>query len=213
MARIQNGILDSYSGKVGTVVGSNWRKIKYLRALPKKVKRVATAKQLEQRAKFTLAIKFLKGIKNIVNIGFQDKKRTNTTGFNLALSSLIQKGISGKFPTYQIEYKDLLISDGSGKELIDVKVDALQKNKIKVNWQFDLGSFFGAEEDQIIVLFYNKNKNQFFGSDNAKRKDKVAELTVPANYSQDSIIGWVFSVSKKGFETSKSQFLGESKLG
>ncbi|TZF84704.1 hypothetical protein FW774_06895 [Pedobacter sp. BS3] len=52
MARITNGILGGFSGKVGSVVGCRWKNIEYTRSLPAKPSGPPSEKQLAARAKF-----------------------------------------------------------------------------------------------------------------------------------------------------------------
>ena len=55
MGIIRQGANGGYSGKVGSTVGSSWKGIDYIKALPKKSSKPATQAQLEQQAKFKLA--------------------------------------------------------------------------------------------------------------------------------------------------------------
>ena len=55
MGTIKQGILGGFSGKVGTVVGSSWKGISYMRGQAQSVKNPRTAKQMAQRDKFSLA--------------------------------------------------------------------------------------------------------------------------------------------------------------
>ncbi|MDD3723512.1 MAG: DUF6266 family protein, partial [Lutibacter sp.] len=52
MGTIKKGILGGFSGKVGSVVGSTWNGISYMRSLPASVKNPRTEKQMSQRSKF-----------------------------------------------------------------------------------------------------------------------------------------------------------------
>jgi len=56
MGTIKKGILGGFSGKVGTVVGSSWKGISYMRSLPLKVRNPRTLRQLDQRSKFAIAL-------------------------------------------------------------------------------------------------------------------------------------------------------------
>ena len=56
MGTIKQGILGGFSGKVGTVVGSSWKGISYMRGQAQSVKNPRTAKQMAQRDKFSLAL-------------------------------------------------------------------------------------------------------------------------------------------------------------
>ncbi|HAP96614.1 DUF6266 family protein, partial [Epilithonimonas hominis] len=70
MATLSKGILGGFSGKVGPVVGANWRGMDVIRSRPKSSKRNPTEKQLEQQLKFKLAISFLQPIKSIQSLYF-----------------------------------------------------------------------------------------------------------------------------------------------
>ena len=52
MGKIKQGILGGFKGKVGTVIGSSWNGIAYMRGLAQSVKNPKTAAQLQQRAYF-----------------------------------------------------------------------------------------------------------------------------------------------------------------
>ena len=52
MGKIKQGILGGFKGKVGTVIGSSWNGIAYMRGLPQSQKDPKTAAQLSQRSYF-----------------------------------------------------------------------------------------------------------------------------------------------------------------
>lgn len=49
MGKIKQGILGGFKGKVGTVIGSSWNGIAYMRGLPQSQKDPKTATQIAQR--------------------------------------------------------------------------------------------------------------------------------------------------------------------
>ncbi|HEY1061659.1 MAG TPA: DUF6266 family protein, partial [Daejeonella sp.] len=69
MGTYKKGILGSFSGKVGTVVGSSWNGIEYMRSLPKPSSKAPTDLQMLQRAKLGMATGFLQPISALINIG------------------------------------------------------------------------------------------------------------------------------------------------
>lgn len=54
MGRLKQGILGGFLGKVGGVVGSNWKGIATMRAMPLSVANPKTAKQVGNRTRFSL---------------------------------------------------------------------------------------------------------------------------------------------------------------
>ena len=62
MGTIKQGILGGFSGKVGTVVGSTWKSVHYMRALAVSFSDPRTERQKNQRSKFTAAVNFTKAM-------------------------------------------------------------------------------------------------------------------------------------------------------
>ena len=52
MGKIKQGILGGFKGKVGTVIGSSWNGISYMRGIAQSVKNANTPAQQTQRAFF-----------------------------------------------------------------------------------------------------------------------------------------------------------------
>ena len=71
MGLYSKGILGSFSGTVGTVIGSNWKSIDYMRSQPIKSKRKATQLQIDQRLKFALLVGFFDVMTAYIDITFK----------------------------------------------------------------------------------------------------------------------------------------------
>jgi len=56
MGTIRNGGNGAFSGKAGSFIGSSWRDINYIEGLSKLSTKPKCEKQLEQQAKFAMAI-------------------------------------------------------------------------------------------------------------------------------------------------------------
>lgn len=83
MGKIRNGILGGLSGKVGNIVGAQWKGIDYIRSRPDHVKNPRTRAQVEQRNKF-------KGVQNLAKCAkypfiqpIWDKAAVKMSGANL----------------------------------------------------------------------------------------------------------------------------------
>src|ERR1700741_3098626 len=61
MATFNKGILGGFSGKTGSVIGSNWKGRTVMRSLPGKRSKAPTQVQLDQQEKFKLVVGFLSG--------------------------------------------------------------------------------------------------------------------------------------------------------
>jgi len=111
MAEFRHGVNGAFSGKVGSVIGSNWRDIDYMRGLPKKSSKEPTAKQLGVRARFTLVSQFLLLIKDAVDRGYSKQYSGKATAFNLAVRAN-QEALIGTDLDPQLDYAKIIISKG-----------------------------------------------------------------------------------------------------
>ena len=68
MGTFQKGILGGFSGKVGTVIGGNWKGIDYMRSKGSNGNKNPTLPQVSQQFKFALCIRFLQTMSGLVRL-------------------------------------------------------------------------------------------------------------------------------------------------
>ena len=71
MGKIKQGILGGLSGKVGNVIGANWKGIDYLRIKPSSVANPRTPGQVDQRSKFSTVLRFLQPMTDFLKVTFR----------------------------------------------------------------------------------------------------------------------------------------------
>lgn len=209
MARFLKGINGAYSGKVGNVVGSSWRKVDYVRSLPKPSNMPASPRQLAQRARFALGVAFLSPIKDLLNLGFSDKQQGKATGYNKALQQLLSTAVAGEYPAYELDYSAVTIARGSLANLMGVRWQETAPRELSLHWENEVNRFNAFEDDSVILLIYNLEKTFFSIAESGVREDGELQLTLPEAYAGDRIVGWVFTGHRDGVKTSSSYFLGE----
>lgn len=212
MARFLKGINGAYSGKVGNVVGSNWRNVDYVRSLPKSSKKPASQDQLAQRARFGLAVSFLSPIKDLLNLGYSDSTLTRSTGYNKALQHLLNNGIVGDYPDFELNYAAISISRGSLGNLMAVGWQEAAPREISLTWDPQTNRFNAFGDDSVILLLYNIDKMFFSILESSTRSDGNLNMELPDVYAGDRIVGWVFTGHRDGVKTSSSYYLGEITL-
>src|SRR5262245_52252968 len=112
MGKYKKGILGPFTGTIGTVVGSNWRGIDYMRSKATSRRNTNTPAQAVQRAKFGKVTGFLKSMKELVEIGFKDSA-SQMTGANSALAYTLKAAVTGVYPNFTIAYNMVRVSNGS----------------------------------------------------------------------------------------------------
>ncbi len=113
MATFTNGPNGGFSGKIGSVVGYQWRGINVMRALPKKSDKPRSEKQLANELRMKLAMSFLSPITGIIRAGFQrETEGLRMTPFNMALSYHKKNAVGGVYPDLYFDYSKAKISTG-----------------------------------------------------------------------------------------------------
>lgn len=109
MATYKQGVLGSFSGKVGTVVGSSWRGISYIRSLAQKVANPRTKGQLWARARLTAVTVALKQFATVIRAGFVG---TGTTSpWSAAIKANTKALTDGDDP--KVDMDKLVLSNGT----------------------------------------------------------------------------------------------------
>lgn len=129
MGVYKQGILGPFSGKVGQVVGSNWRGVYYMRSLAPHVNNPKTVAQEGVRGRFKCCVETLRPWKEIVNVGFP--------GING------QKGWSGavkaNYPhvtenagAYTLEFTDMQFTNSDIS--VDIRVNTATAASVSLSW-------------------------------------------------------------------------------
>lgn len=210
MARFLKGIHGAYSGKVGSVIGSNWRGVDYVRSLSRISKKKASAEQIAQRAKFAMAVAFLSPIMDLLNLGYSDKLQGKATGYNKALQYFMNNGgITGTYPAIEVDYSKVIIAKGSLSNIMGPIWEETFDRDIMLSWTVGLNRRNAFADDSVILLLYNKDKNFFSILESATREDGKVSFTLPESYAGNKLEGWVFTGHREGIKTSPSTYLGE----
>ena len=133
MGKIKQGILGGFSGKVGSVIGSSWKGISYMRGKAVSIKNPQTLQQMRQRNKFALALSVLQPIVAFIRVGFK-RYAYKKSEFNAAMSYTIKNAIVGTYPNYEIDFSKLLVSRGTLTGANDAAAVA-ETGKIKFTWE------------------------------------------------------------------------------
>ena len=208
MARIEQGILGPFSGKVGEVIGSSWKGIPYIKARPTQFHDAKTPRQLTHRMKLQTAHGFARSIKHIIEIGFRNVTGTQTP-YNNAVSYLMKNALVGEYPEVGIDPSKVLISQGilAGAENCSVSIE--NNDTIAFSWGEASSEGKASTEDQAILLAYNFTRQQGI-SNSVCRKDKKGSIKIPQNWKDDSIACYIFFASVTNKDVSNSKYLGLS---
>jgi len=207
MGTVKKGILGGFSGKVGSVVGSNWKGISYLRTLPVKVKDPRTLPQKSHRAKFTFTIHFLQPMTNFLRTGWKLYAKRQSP-FNAAVSYTFANAITGEYPDYEIDPTKLLLSRGALTVAGNASVRYTERN-VQFQWKDNTGAGSAKATDKALIVIVNIAKNQAVTiTAGSARRDCVQNVNVPAEWLGDEVHTYMGFISENGMEVADSVYLG-----
>lgn len=188
MARIKKGILGGVSGKVGNVVGGNWKGVDYLRSLPTEVRNANTVLQKSQREKFRVLIGFLQPMKQLIRIGFKPATG-RLTAFNAATSYNYYHALAGDYETgFEIAYSEARLAIGELVTITGLTAESTEAAMLSLGWTNNSAAAGAASTDILYVAVYNPLKNHAVVRINAaERTDGSASIELPSNYSGDTV--------------------------
>ncbi len=191
-------------GKVGEGVGSKWRGVSVIRSLPTKSSKPFTASQLAIQAKFALSAAQLSPIKDVLNLGFSDKKLNKITGYNAAVKAFLAEAITGTYPNYGVDYSKMKMSKGS---LNAAEIQVSFESAIKLSWPADLNDFNSSASDKMVFIVYNETKNTY-KLNNSFTRD-AESMSFPYTIGVGDVLHiWSFCVKHDGKTVSNSVYAG-----
>lgn len=209
MGRISQGILGGFSGRVGTVVGSNWKTVHYMRALAVSVNNPRTDKQQHQRTKFGMTVAFLKAINPYIRVGYKDYTRRQSS-FNAAMSYIIRNAVKGEGLNLSIDYAKVLVSRGSLMPAFNAK-STVADNKVTFTWTDNSGMGDARETDVAMPLAYNKDKGEaVYLTSAGTRASATTELPLPTNWASDALAIYLGFADENGERVANSICLSDT---
>jgi hypothetical protein len=211
MGKINQGILGGFSGKVGQVVGGNWKGISYMRvhAIPSNPK---TEKQVSQRSKFTTALHFLQPITPFLRTGYK-LFTTKQTAFNAAMSQVLLNAVTGTSPDFQIDYSKVLVSRGSLTSVIQATAEKTVGTTVKIDWIDNSGSGTALGTDKAMILAYNGTKySAVYEMDTTTRILGTVDFELPSIWVNDTVEVYLGFISEDGKNVSDSIHLSSVQL-
>ena len=209
MGTYRNGILGSFTGKVGNVVGSTWNGISYMRAVPSNVKDPKTPKQLAQRRRFGLVTSFLRKFKPIVTLGFKNGAG-NMTPTNRASSFNIRNAVSGEYPDQQIELEQLVLARGDLSKVDDPQAAADGPGEVTFTWGDNSGEGSALPDDKVAITIYNPERDSvIYRDDLATREDETLTHSLPDSFQGSTVETYLFMVSADESIVSDSLYTGQ----
>jgi hypothetical protein len=208
MAKLVEGVLGGFRGKVGTVVGNIWKGVATMRVYVASISNPKTAAQLAQRAKFALMVQFMKPLADFVRATFK-KLAIKKTAFNAAVSYNLKRAITGTYPDYDVDYTKVLVSQGTLPGALNPEVTATVAGEIGFTWEDNTGGPYAKATDKAALCVYNPAKGYSVDLfDGNTRAGGSQSVTLPANWTGDEVQCFIAFSNANGSVYSNSAFVG-----
>lgn len=219
MARIEDGVLGSLSGKVGEVVASSWKGIPYIKTRPASFHDAKTPAQLAHRMKLQLAHQFVKPVKECVEVGYRQVAERQSP-YNKAVSYVMKNAIVGEYPSMRVEPEKVMLSQGDLDGAAECSVFKDGNGKIVFSWSVnrlgeeDASTKNAATEramqvdDTAWLVAYNFSKQESMITCQDRNIGHEA-IEIPFDWEEGDEIGcYIFFSSCGDSKVSDSQFIG-----
>lgn len=208
MGKISQGVLGGFSGKVGNIVGGTWKGIDYMRIKPANVSNPRTQGQLDQRSKFSTVLRFLQPLTDFLRVGFK-LYANKMTQFNAAMSYNLNNAISGTYPNFIIDYASALVSRGSLNGASGATASSTTATEVDFAWTDNTGSGNAKATDKALLVIFNPTKGQAVYDDAGSVRSAASQtLTVPSDFSGDTVQAFIGFISDDGKEIADSIHIG-----
>jgi len=207
MGTISKGILGGFSGKVGNVIGGNWKGIDYMRSKANRRNTKPTQKQLEQQVKFALAVRFVQTFTGLTEISFGDFA-VRKTGFNSAVSYTLKNAITGMYPAYSIQYADVLVSRGDLPNVLAPSVTVGAGGLVTWAWTDNSGTGIARATDKALLLAYCPAFNQCIYTTGSASRNAVSDGLNLGSFSGQDVHCWIGFISEDGQNVASSLYNG-----
>ena len=216
MGKINQGILDGFSGKVGTVVGYKVRGKKVMRAYVDKVKNPRTKKQLDVRLRFKTLVELATGFLSATRIGLDRVAASLRNTVSNTFMCINQGSVHATDGVAEVEYGSLQCSLGP---LPQVGFSAASFDEpLQVSVAFSPNSDTpGADADDDVYLFvYEPVSGQGLLSAPVKRSTASVDMHLPSTWSGLTVHVYGFAVGggrDNANQRSLSAYIGTGNVG
>lgn len=190
MGTIKQGILGGFKGKVGTVVGSSWKGIAYMKGQAQHVKNPRTAGQIYHRDAIKAVTMALRPITSTLRLTFAE--HTNKmSAFNKAVSVNYKEAIINQDGRPVVDYTKLILSKGNLNTPDSLIVDSPGQDN---DWFAAILRYDGDTRvfPGLIVILYNPEKDSWFTAicDHQIEPGEDFEFTYDSPESGSPLLGY-----------------------
>lgn len=217
MAKLEQGILGPFRGKVGTVVGYTWRGMACVRAYRKEINYPNTEHQQAEREWFVSMVRFAARARQALLLGLHERAaREQMTEGNLFVK--INKHRFHLNPNKStnyinpiksietIDYNQIVISSGAAAPVLFTAAVVDEEGVLHVSFEKNSGMSRAKAEDRVYVYAYCPATDEGLLSAPTERRTKHLHFALPDHWRGHEVQLWGFVVDREG-RASRSAYI------
>ncbi|MEP7109656.1 MAG: DUF6266 family protein [Ferruginibacter sp.] len=202
------GVLGGFQGTIGTVVGSTWKGIDYMKSRSRNSSKARSQKQLVQQAKFSLLINFVSTISKLLLVGFKDSA-IKMTGINSAFAYNYDNAITGSYPAFSLDYSKVLVSKGQLHNAGNPVATAVGNGSVKIDWIDNSGIAMANATDKSMIVVYCRDLNQAVYTIAGADRSTATDTINAGNFTGKTVETWVAFISADEADVATSIYTGQ----
>lgn len=185
MAKAPQGILGGIRGKIGNVVGSNWKGIAVLKSMPLSVANPKTAAQTAQRGKMASCVVAARALLASLITTFWNPFAQYMSGYNKFVKENIDAFSTAGF----VNFASFFSMRGSlvGAEVSSVAADS-SDSEITVNWSDNAGTGDALATDEVVIVVYNETQDYWLVSNAGVTRDAATATVSDSTMATDDVL-------------------------
>ncbi|MFC6269623.1 DUF6266 family protein [Frigoriflavimonas asaccharolytica] len=208
MATIKKGILGGFSGTVGTVVGASWRGMDIIRSKPKASGGNPTARQLLQRQKFAMAIRFQNSLRKMQSRLYGENAGVKSR-VNLAASYLLKEVIAEQNGQAVLMMDKVIVTKGTLTGFQNLAVAVAAGQTLDFTWQDNSNQALAKETDIFCTAVYEEESGEFALNEGPEQRDaSAASVVLPAIWVGKTLHVYAFFQTVEQDAACNSYYLG-----
>lgn len=209
MATYSKGINGPFKGKVGTVIGSSWNGIDYMKSLSRRKKNEKPSDaQLGQREKIKIIGKFIRTMTKVISLGF-NKNFPGGSGYNNATAYALKNALDTTTTPFSIRYSKVLVTRGEYPNDDNITAEPGSSGLVLFKWENITGLGAAKADDKVVLVAYSSLDNKMiFTSESALRSDGTATLDLE-DFKGQMVETYISFLKADGTDVSSSYYTGQ----
>ena len=214
MAKLEQGILGPFRGKVGTIVGYLWRGKQVVRAYRREINYPNTERQQAERDWFVGMVRFAATARQALLLGLRERasqwQMTEGNAFVRMNKGCFGREASGGVSTgREVDYERIRIAEGSAAPVRFTGAGVDEGGVLRVDYEKNGGMTRAKGSDRVYVYVYNTDTREGLLSHPAERRQGRMQMQLPEGWNHQNIRMWGFVVDGEG-RVSGSQYVAMS---